>query len=333
MRPLRTHPTAARAGTFLAAALAAGGVGCQDYAYHEFEVVDVFAQEPEVPVDVLIVVDNSHSMGPYQEKLGQNLAAFLTWFVAAEMDYQIAVTSTDVISEGHGRVSDARVTNDTEDAEAVFAEMVALGIEGSGAEMGLHAAWEALVDPSLSAQNADFLRPEAFLSTVFVTDEEDSSPFSVNDYIADLRDLKPFSRKGFNASALVVQDDAGCGEGTNESSIGSRYMAMAERTGGVSEDLCAEDFGPIVTKISQSISRLNTTFYMSRKPDANSIVVLIDDQKVDCKDNIWEYELGMYNGVETGLIVFSTETVPPLGSRIVVRYNEGSGAADTFCRG
>jgi hypothetical protein len=62
-----------------------------------------------------------------------------------------------------------RVRNYTGELAAVFAQMAKLGVSGCGFEQPLHAMKRALSHPS----NAGFLRPEAALGVVFITDEDD----------------------------------------------------------------------------------------------------------------------------------------------------------------
>ena len=62
---------------FLALSILAG---CSDYEIIKRDVGDVFYQLEAGKVDILLVVDNSCSMDPYQEKLSQNFQSFLTYF-------------------------------------------------------------------------------------------------------------------------------------------------------------------------------------------------------------------------------------------------------------
>ena len=52
-------------------------IGCSDYKIISKDVGDVFYQLEAGEVDVLLVVDNSCSMAPYQDKLSQNFETFL----------------------------------------------------------------------------------------------------------------------------------------------------------------------------------------------------------------------------------------------------------------
>ena len=82
-----------RRALLLALAMTAG---CSEYDLTDFGYVDVFNQNPAEDVDILMVVDNSCSMSPYQARLGQNFSQFISWFVGANINYQIAVTTTSI---------------------------------------------------------------------------------------------------------------------------------------------------------------------------------------------------------------------------------------------
>ncbi|MCO4771664.1 MAG: VWA domain-containing protein [Deltaproteobacteria bacterium] len=175
------------------AALTLGGVaagsGCQEPpTFFRLEQTDVFVQEIRRAVDVLLVVDNSCSMIDEQIKLGSNFEAFIEEFVDAEVDYQIGVTTTDMVDPLHrGRLQGETklITADMsfEEAQTLFSENVHVCATGSGFEKGLDAARAALTEPVLSNENAGFLRENAALAIVFVSDEEDISVDPVGDYL------------------------------------------------------------------------------------------------------------------------------------------------------
>ena len=84
--------SAAYVATCLLVALA----GCTEYDLTIFEGVEVFTQNPPDAVDILLVIDNSCSMEPYQQKLGANFDEFLTFFIEGNVEYQIGVVTTSV---------------------------------------------------------------------------------------------------------------------------------------------------------------------------------------------------------------------------------------------
>lgn len=332
-----------------------GAAACApDNEIIKLEADDLFYQLEAGKVDVLLMVDNSGSMAPYQEKLSTNFDLFLTYFIEGNVDYHIGVVTSSVVAPvyvsgmscteaevnavppGGELVEGTYITPSTEDGDALFQELVSVGTCGSGYEMGLESAYLALTEPNLSGPNEGFLRDDAYLSVIFVTDEQDTSPLTVNGYINAFREVKgQRNRDVFNASALAVMDIEECSSQQVRSGAkeGSRYVDVAEQTGGVLGSICSDDFGDIVTELSLASSRLTDTFYMSHLPDPKTLVVSVDGEDIDCEEEIWHYELGEQNGAEVGLIIFERSAMPPPQSRISVAYDYGTGDPSAFCKG
>ncbi len=314
---------------------------CSDYEVHRFQGVEVFYQKPADQVDILLIVDNSCSMAPYQTKLGNSFEQFISYFylenendeVTANVDYQIAVVTTDTISPGAGQIGQM-ITSETTNAAEVFSEIVNVGTSGSGFEMGLEGAYLALTPPLSTTTNADFIRDDASFSIIFVSDEQDASPMPVNDYINAFYDIKgQDNRDIFNASALAITDLDECSsfEASADSAVGSRYIDVAEQTGGIIGDLCADDFDPIVTDLSLATSRLTDTFFLSDLPDPATFQVSVNDEIIDCDAGEWTYTWADLDGVSTPAIVFGLEYLPAPSSQIAVRYDYGAGSEARFC--
>ncbi len=69
--------------------------GCQDYGYSEINTVDRFQQSRRNAVDLLVVIDNSCSMVEEQDNVARNFDALISTFEAANVEWQLAVTTTD----------------------------------------------------------------------------------------------------------------------------------------------------------------------------------------------------------------------------------------------
>lgn len=320
-----------RIRSLLLASFAIGAMACtQDYDYIEWDVVDIFYQNPTDAVDILMVIDNSGSMQPYQDQLGTNFSEFLTYFIEADVDYQIAAVTTDVMTDASGEIRGQIINTETPNAESAFAAIVNVGATGSGFEMGLEAAYQALTPPLVTTANDGFLREEATLSLIFVSDEEDASPLPVNDYINAFRDIKgQRSRDVFNASSLVVIRENNC---DSYSTRGDRYLDVAAQSNGVTGDICSDDFASIVTDLSLNTSRLRDTFFLSREPDVTTLQVTVNDEVVECDAGRWTYQrVEDEFGEEQPAIVFERTQMPPSNSQLAVRYYDGSGSAANFC--
>jgi hypothetical protein len=309
--------------------------GCSEYEYIRSEGVDVWYQDPLESVDILMVVDDSCSMQPYQERLGQNFEAFINYFIDANVNYHIAVVTTDIESAGAGEFVGQIITPETKNAAAKFNSFVNVGIEGSSFEMGLEAAKLALSPALLSSTNTDFLREEAGLSIIFTSDEEDASPEPVNHYINNFFEVKgQRDRDVFNASTLTALMVDNCPGGSGGASVtGTRYIDVAEQTNGIVGDICAdeEDFSTIVNELSLNASRLRADFTLSSLPATATLTLAIDEEFIECTTGDWRYELAVVDGVSVAKVIFSESAIPPVTSRIEVRYDYGDGDPANFC--
>ncbi|MFO0599002.1 MAG: hypothetical protein U0228_27080 [Myxococcaceae bacterium] len=162
---------------------------------------DVFTQVPVRKVDILWVVDSSGSMAPKQARLAANFQGFINQLVLANppIDFHIAVTTTDTDdNNARGKLRSWTLGASSENYIActpmngsvtcntganlntvvtAFTQMSAVGINGSASERGLYGAYLALTDPlNITTPAFDrFVRPDAALYVVIVSDEDDSS--------------------------------------------------------------------------------------------------------------------------------------------------------------
>ncbi|MEN9796513.1 MAG: hypothetical protein RL653_209 [Pseudomonadota bacterium] len=312
---------------------------------------DAYQQLSVRKVDILWVVDDSGSMAPKQARLAANFQGFIQQLVSANppIDFHIAVASTDTdAADRRGRLRpwtkgpltgdfigcEPDVTGATgcnvgtpADAVAAFQQMVNVGTSGSAVERGLYATYLALEEPSNSGPDR-FVRPDAALYVVVVSDEDDGSCFPVARqpvctmdpgcrcapdaalggtgawgstawFTRFLETYKGHGREELVAFAAItaLQGDpdagvpsqfgdpsahVGCcrtttGEpcptsGVNDGGFevayhGARYLQVAAATGGVSVDICSDDFQGALSALGYAASGLRKEFRLSRAPD------------------------------------------------------------------
>jgi hypothetical protein len=153
-------------------------------------VIEPFDLAVSNRVDILFVVDNSPGMAPAQAALSAAMPEFVEALNAnADLDYQLGVTSTDVISSTHqGRLQTgiagqpncpgerpSIITSDTPSGPTVAACNVVLGESGDDYEAGLEAARYALLGPAAEpgGENEGFLREDSrFVAIIFSTEDD-----------------------------------------------------------------------------------------------------------------------------------------------------------------
>lgn len=285
-------------------------------------VTDSFAQNP-APADVLFIIDNSCSMEEEQNGIGTNLAAFLGFAQGANLDYQIAVTTTDTTQAGeHGVfVGGTRIiTPATVNASGIFAANVSQGIEGSPAEAGLEAAYLALSEPLISGANAGFLRPHAGLAVIIVSDEEDQSSRNRSFYESFFTSLKGPGNAGMvTVSAIVGTTNPECNSPNGVADYAPRYILTAQATGGVVESICSSNWAQALQNIGFTAFGLRRRFYLSSQPVVATISVRVDGAVVPATTaggfQNWQYEAG------SNSVVFQQGAEPQAYSNTQVTYS------------
>jgi hypothetical protein len=257
--------------------------------------VDSFEQTDRPKADVLWVIDNSGSMADEQIALANNLRAFLSLARAQRIDYQVGVTTTGLSFPcgnpgGAGGAEDGRlfpvdnsrpriIRPTTANLDAVWAANVQVGT-CQGEEQGLEAAYRALHPPVIDScddprhpeqddGNCGFLRPEAHLSIIEVTDEPDQSPGAVNYYYTAFLALKGARNTFlFNFNAIAGDPGSGCSGPTGPAEAGDRLADLAGMTdGGVFQSICAPDWSVSLRAISAAAFGFKTCFFLNNRPE------------------------------------------------------------------
>jgi len=290
-------------------------------------VTDTFQQLANPKADVLFVVDNSCSMREEQNSLGSNLGSFLTFATQQGIDFQLGVTTTDVASNGEaGRFVEEGpqnvriITPNTPNGSAAFSSNVNLGTSGSADEQGLEAAYLALKDPLINTWNAGFLRTDAALAVIAVSDEPDHSSRTVNFYENFLRNIKGFQNSGmFSFSAIVGTQTGGCNGPGGDAQYAPRYIQVAQNTGGVVESICNANWGQTLANIGLNSFGLKRQFVLSSAPVASTISVDVNGTTIPSVTpggaTRWTYDTG------TNSIIFQTGSVPEAGATISITYS------------
>ncbi|MEE2903333.1 MAG: choice-of-anchor D domain-containing protein [Myxococcota bacterium] len=302
--------------------------------------VDEFEQLVQRKVDMLMVVDDSGSMGRYQAALADNFGAFIQFATTQNVDYRLAITTTDISGTGPGgrfvptatsAVPSSRIItpNSLPDPAAKFRENVNVGVEGSGTEQGLQAAYMALSNPLIFGHNAGFLRPDAVLSVIFVSDEDDFSPSSVDFYYNFFVSIKGYRRANLLNVSSIVGDNAGSSTQQNCTAFpGTRYRRLAALTGGMFLSICSQDWSRSLQELSTNAFGLKSLFLLNNQPVESSINVIIDGVSVLPREDIdgdgvpdsngllnWEYS------ADNNAINFSPYSTPEPGANIRVEYS------------
>lgn len=299
---------------------------------------DVF--DPKV--DILFVVDDSGSMNVHQDNLAQNITGFTSVFLNnSVLDYNIGVITTSDSSDyrnccGQLVGTPSIVTKRTPDSDIVLQRNLKVGINGHYYETPFATTARAL-EPGILApggHNAGFIRSNAGLIIIFITDAEDQSEgLSAHNLMDQLLVLKNHDmRRILSYGAIVPTGDSSC----KRDSYLETPLRIEEfldivpngKTGGGKGEnivnLCDADFGKRLAEFAlEIVDQVGSTIYLSRRPDPETLRVTYGSIDLPRDTETGWYFRPSTNAVYLGpRIDWSSQ---PEGSKIEVHYNEARG--------
>jgi len=241
---------------------------------------DRLVQRTVPEVDILWCLDNSSSMDEEATKIVDNFPRFLEYFLGSGLDYHIGIISTNMERAGHrGELQSAQghkwIQPDTPNPEQVFSQMTPFYPGISHNESGRDAIYAALALQTV--KNEGFLRDEASLHIVAISDEEDhSGDITIGEFVNYLETLKP-NEEGNLSFNSIVGVDVPC-DGSFER--GSGYIAVSNEIGGIVWSICTDDWAPVVDALGLQAAGLQREFFLARQPVLGTIEVSVLDEGV-----------------------------------------------------
>lgn len=306
-------------------------------------VSETFTQVPTNEVDILWVVDDSVSMVEEQERVINGASDFIDHLDESGMDFHIGVITTGVDDEMAGvlRGDPTYLTNETPDYTELFKERAQVGTDGAQMESGLEAAILAVTAPNVEGANTGFLRPDAKLAVIVLSDENDCSDFGALpegsdnfDCYADGAPLTPVdtlvemlrNAKGIDEHSSTLSLSGIIGppfeEGCADATPGDRYSDAIEEIGGLNANICSADYSSIMSDLGLLAASPKSVFNLANEAADGSIVVTVTAED----GSSWEVPEDATNGwvytTGEGLsrLSFYGDGVPPRGSEFTVDY-------------
>ncbi len=320
------------------------------------EFTDEFEQGAGKKVDVLFVIDNSGSMGDEQQNLVDNFKTFVQIATLWQNDYHLGVVTTDMDKGNEsGKLREMNgtriITPTTSGGADLFKQVAKVGTSGSASEQGLAAAESALKLPHVydagkactvdkdcgtdgfcvkdadgpgkgcGGHNRGFLRKNAGLEIVFLSDEEDSSPQALKYYANFFWSLKGIVNKGlFHAHAIVgLQNNGGSGSSGCDAAKGSRYITVAQDSGGQVASICDKSFSKALENIGQVAFGLSHQFFLTMTAEASTVTVSINNKPCTGGAKTWSYEPNS-NSVIFIAAAAGGQCVPQQGDKVKIYY-------------
>ena len=188
-----------------------------------------------------------------------------------------------------------------------------------GLEAGFDALYAYLVENSY---NQSWLRADAGLLVVFVSDENDqssrdfaSNPLGLQDFINWYGNQRP---SVFLASIVnLPAPESVCNNNPHHSYIGQRYIDATTALGGVVVDICSEDWAPGVQAATAQVDP-HEEWELTFVPIEETLIVFVDSVEMSGLD--WTYNF-LSNSVEFLVI-------PPEGAHVEIGYVIDHGVGD-----
>ena len=274
--------------------------------------VDSFIQPNTVDgIDILWVIDTSGSMHRYDAQLMAGIGTMMGALPATS--WRLVMISNDPARAVLESQFPLVPGDDALDAEAMYSSM-----GRGGREEGFDAVYEYMIT---NAYSSTWMRPDAGLLVVFVTDEEEQS----DDHFIDTVDFISWYRSQRGGSvfvASIVNHDpmeSLCPYPPMTIDVGTRYMDATNAFGGNIIDICAEDWSPGVADAAASIEP-HESWPLTHAAIVDSVRVFMNGALATSG---WIYSV-------TDNTVYFTDV--PAGSTLVeigYRYYESPDTADT----
>lgn len=276
-------------------------------------------------IDILWTIDNSYSMYDDQQEVIKNTAAFMDEFTKkTAVDWKMGLLSTDLSNSPYvGFTPATMLDTKTKNPVKVFQDAVGrLGIAGSGTEM-----WYEPVEKAIQG-NPTFLRKQAMLALIHVSDAPEQSYKMTTDAFADFLTLQKGALHrvlGYGVLWPIEWCPASSGDTTFNFSK-SRYEEFFAKVKGATYSLCKADFGHDLAALGKDIVKRITSprITLSKRPRVSTIKVVHNgvELKGGFKDEggLWLYDFDM-----NAIVFHDLEFAPGEKEEVTVDYREDDG--------
>lgn len=329
--------------------LASTALACSQQKFDLTPATKDFAQSVKYnrQADVLFVLEASGTMDNQQryQAMSQQANDLVQVLNGAKLDYHIAVTTMtprfqdpqtqSQVGDGgrfiaHGDKYPLVLDSTVSDLGGILANRLFLNSSDfiSPINFGRQAVMNALSEPLLSKQNANFLRPDALLNIIFISSKEDDINNQANlDLVKFLDQLKPplasTGQRSWLAHYVGVLSNATtdlCASAQwGYRSAGLKFMDVVNVSGGNASTICSADLTLAVRNVRARILEVITQYHLDQKPNLASVkvyeagVLIAQDAT-----NGWTYD------DKIQCLVFHGSAIPADGTPFHVDYTPAS---------
>lgn len=277
------------------------------------EHTDSWELPSDPPTDIIFSLDSSCSMTMDIWSMYNNFDAFINELESYSEDWQIIVANQD-----SGCNNSGILTPDTADYTGKFQEaLFAWNFENDYTEALLTVNESAVQNTDAGECNASFLRPDAMLHIIDITDEPEQSDVLTGrtwDELVDSIVDKKGSLALTTISAIAGDYPSGC----DDASAGAGYYEAVDATNGVFLSICQSWANTSNLGLLASASVNQDTFELSQSAQESSIVVAVNGQN---RGSGWSYDAAL------NAVVFSSN-LPGEGDAVDITYTTTGSCED-----
>ena len=259
--------------------------------------IDSFEQPYTVDgVDIIWLIDRSGSMDRFDQAVIDGIGQMMS--ALPEAGWRLGITTTDHLNSSSVSHFPLVPGDTVADAELIYNSLSNFAHR----EAGFDALHGYLIN---NAYNQSWLRDDAALLVVFVSDEDEQSSTQFTSYPAGLQEFIQWygNRRAsvFMASIVNVPIvESVCDDWYSPNDIGDRYIDATNAFNGVVVDICEEDWSPGVAAASSQVEP-HEEWPLSYTPIEDTLIVFEDT--VPMADTDWVYNAAT-NSVEFLLVPY-----------------------------
>lgn len=277
--------------------------------------IQIHVQPTMSALDILFVIDDSGSMHDHQKNLRSNIPLFVQNILDQGVHLKVGVTTTSDCYKGNPSKScDGNFEAGVLDSKnANFLEhlnqSLDVGVSGSATETPLEMARKALSQN----RHADFLRPEAHLAIIFLTDEDDiASPGSLDEYIRFFSSVKK-SPSQMQVASIQTDLTPSC---RSVSPSKGNLQYVVESLKGKLISICSQNYGELLSDLGLSLGNIiNTEIPLFVEPDLASLVATYGSYTLPRGDL---YQGWIYDSQKNSLLLGSKINWSALGTHELI---------------
>ncbi|MCA9551197.1 MAG: hypothetical protein KC933_14270 [Myxococcales bacterium] len=263
---------------------------------------EAFQQLPPARADILYVVDQSSSMADERQTMIDGAPWIISELDARGIDYHLAVipTSTHGVDSSLPFVAPA-----TPQAGAALATEFDIDEYDLEYEIAMYRATWTLSRP----QNSAFVRTDATLTVVFVSDSDDVETNSVQDYVNAIAAVK----NGHTVSDVEVHAVTGGATGCGDAAPAPRFTQAAQLSGGLSTSICGSTWLDTLVAPAGPEYGQRRIFRLSQLASGGGMRVFVNGVEA-LTPSEWVFD------TDANAVVFEPSAIPAPFSSVIVMF-------------